>query len=98
MRNRIVTAGIAALAVVALAGCNPQGGNSGAESTEGGEAVAAPDSVQLIAPADPGGGWDQTARALSEDLTAEGLVDSAPVSNIGRCRRDGGTRFLRERT
>jgi putative tricarboxylic transport membrane protein len=88
MRNRIITAGIAALAVVALAGCNPQGGNSGADSTEGGEAVAAPDSVQLIAPADPGGGWDQTARALSEDLTAEGLVDSAPVSNIGGA---GGT-------
>ncbi|WP_341680661.1 tripartite tricarboxylate transporter substrate binding protein [Agromyces soli] len=46
------------------------------------------DAVQLIAPADPGGGWDQTARALGEVLTGEGLVGKAPVENIGGA---GGT-------
>jgi len=46
------------------------------------------DAVQLIAPADPGGGWDQTARALGEVLTSEDLVGKAPVENIGGA---GGT-------
>jgi len=51
------------------------------------EAVA-PDAVQIIVPADPGGGWDQTGRAVSEVLTADGIVGSAPVTNIGGA---GGT-------
>lgn len=86
MRNKIIAAGVAGLAVLALAGCNPQGGGQ----ARGGqtEAAAAPDSVQIIVPADPGGGWDQTGRALSDVLTSEDLVSSAPVSNIGGA---GGT-------
>ena len=51
------------------------------------EAVA-PDAVQIIVPADPGGGWDQTGRAVSQVLTADGIVGSAPVTNIGGA---GGT-------
>lgn len=86
MRNKIIAAGVAGLAVLALAGCNPQGGGQ----AQGGqtEAAEAPDSVQIIVPADPGGGWDQTGRALSDVLTSEDLVGSAPVSNIGGA---GGT-------
>ena len=38
--------------------------------------VAAPayavDDLRIIAPAKPGGGWDQTARALSDVITANG--------------------------
>ena len=87
-RNRIITAAaVSSLAVLALAGCNPQGGNSGDAASEG-SAAAAPDSIQIIVPADPGGGWDQTGRALSDDLTGEQLVGTAPVSNIGGA---GGT-------
>ena len=38
--------------------------------------------LKLIAPAAPGGGWDQTARSLQQAMTAEKLVKSAQVINI----------------
>ena len=44
--------------------------------------------MQIIVPADPGGGWDQTGRALSQVLLEDDLVGSAPVTNIGGA---GGT-------
>ena len=36
----------------------------------------------LIAPAAPGGGWDQTARAMQHALLAEGIVRVVEVQNI----------------
>jgi putative tricarboxylic transport membrane protein len=36
----------------------------------------------LIAPAAPGGGWDQTARALQQVLEADGLVRVVEVQNV----------------
>lgn len=87
MRTKIITAVAASgLALIALTGCNPQGGNSAGGNSE--QAAAAPDSVQIIVPADPGGGWDQTGRAMSDVLTDEKLVGTAAVSNIGGA---GGT-------
>jgi putative tricarboxylic transport membrane protein len=38
--------------------------------------------LKIIAPAAPGGGWDQTARSMQQALTAEKLVRSAQVINI----------------
>src|SRR6476620_3906764 len=38
--------------------------------------------LKIIAPAAPGGGWDQTARSLQQAMTAEMLVKSAQVINI----------------
>jgi putative tricarboxylic transport membrane protein len=38
--------------------------------------------LRIIAPAAPGGGWDQTARALQQSMTAEMLVKGAQVINI----------------
>lgn len=38
--------------------------------------------LKIIAPAAPGGGWDQTARSIQQALTAEKLVKSAQVINI----------------
>jgi putative tricarboxylic transport membrane protein len=38
--------------------------------------------LKLIAPAAPGGGWDQTARSLQQAMTAEKLVKSVQVINI----------------
>lgn len=79
--------GVAALALTACAGGGGTG--SGAGGDKGGDAKpAAIDAVQVIAPADPGGGWDQTARALAQSLTDAKLVKSAPVTNIGGA---GGT-------
>ncbi len=70
----------AALSVIALAGCAPASTGTGT-STES-PAAATVSDIQIIVPADPGGGWDQTGRAISQVLTSEGLVESAPVVNI----------------
>lgn len=85
--RRTAVAALGMTAVLGLAACSAGSGASGADAG-GDEGAAALDAVQLIAPADPGGGWDQTARAMSEVLTGEELVGSAPVENIGGA---GGT-------
>ena len=36
----------------------------------------------MIAPANPGGGWDQTARAMQTVLQDEGLVSRVQVQNV----------------
>lgn len=70
---------LAGVLVIGLASCTTvqraDGGGSGA-------AAAPVTDLQVIVPADPGGGWDQTGRALAQVLTDEKLVDSAPVTNI----------------
>jgi len=38
--------------------------------------------LKIMAPAAPGGGWDQTARSIQQALTAEKLVKSAQVTNV----------------
>jgi putative tricarboxylic transport membrane protein len=38
--------------------------------------------LKIIAPAAPGGGWDQTARSMQQALTAEKLVKSTQVINV----------------
>src|SRR5688572_24007375 len=64
-----------------------------------GRMAAAPepmfDQVRLIAPAAPGGGWDQTARVMQQVLQQSGLVRSAPVENIpGAAGTIGLARFV----
>ena len=46
--------------------------------------AAAPpqDALTLLAPAAPGGGWDQTARAMQKVLRASGLSGQAQVVNV----------------
>ncbi len=44
--------------------------------------------LKIIAPAAPGGGWDQTARSMQQALIAEKLAKSAQVINIAGA---GGT-------
>jgi putative tricarboxylic transport membrane protein len=52
----------------------------------GGIGVASPafavDSLRVIAPAAPGGGWDQTARALEAAVNTGGLAKSVAVENV----------------
>ncbi len=50
--------------------------------------VLALDDLRIIAPAKPGGGWDQTARALEEVIKAGGQVKSVTVENVAGA---GGT-------
>ena len=40
------------------------------------------DDLRIIAPANPGGGWDQTARALEEVLKSSGTVPTVTVENV----------------
>jgi len=51
-------------------------------------ALAQVKKLDIIAPANPGGGWDQTARTLQAVLQETGLASSVQVQNIGGA---GGT-------
>ena len=51
--------------------------------------------LRLIAPAAPGGGWDQTARVMQQSLQRENLARLAPVENIpGAAGTIGLARFI----
>jgi putative tricarboxylic transport membrane protein len=38
--------------------------------------------LRIVAPAAPGGGWDQTARAMQQALQAAGIVGTSSVENV----------------
>lgn len=42
-----------------------------------------PLELKIMAPANPGGGWDQTARSMQQALMASGIARSAQVTNVG---------------
>ena len=46
------------------------------------------DDLKIIAPAKPGGGWDQTARSMQEAMQAAGIVKAVTVENVAGA---GGT-------
>lgn len=54
----------------------------------GGPPGAAPDVLTILAPASPGGGWDQTARAMQAALQQDGAGGSVRVVNVAGA---GGT-------
>ena len=70
-------------AVLALAAC---GGNTGTGgSTSAGQAggdFKPLSRIEIIAPAAPGSGWDQTARAVQEAMKTDGLARSVEVKNV----------------
>ena len=77
--------GVCAAAVVAAAGL---WGRAAA-------AQPAVDELRIIAPAAPGGGWDQTARAMQQALLQAGLVRISPVENVpGAAGTIGLARFI----
>lgn len=86
-RTRFALGAVVGVVALGLAACTgtPTAGDGDSGGDGGGSSI---DSVAVIAPADPGGGWDQTARAFGQALSDESLVSSAPVSNIGGA---GGT-------
>jgi putative tricarboxylic transport membrane protein len=45
-------------------------------------AFAQAPSLKIMAPAAPGGGWDQTARSVGQALTEAGLARSVQVTNV----------------
>lgn len=44
--------------------------------------ASAVDSLTIVAPANPGGGWDQTARTLQEVMQGQGIVPTVTVENV----------------
>jgi putative tricarboxylic transport membrane protein len=44
--------------------------------------AAAQMELKIMAPAAPGGGWDQTARSMQQALTQAGIAKSAQVTNV----------------
>lgn len=75
---------LVAAAGLVLTGCGDNGSGdngSGGDGDAGGEDYPS-GAVRLIAPADPGSGWDLTARAIAGDLAKEGIVTTPiPVEN-----------------
>jgi putative tricarboxylic transport membrane protein len=61
------------------------------ESTTAGSGEDAIEKLNIVVPADPGGGWDQTGRAMQKDLQDNDLVENASVVNVGGA---GGTNGL----
>nr|WP_298682147.1 tripartite tricarboxylate transporter substrate binding protein [uncultured Dongia sp.] len=53
-----------------------------------GAALAALDALTVVAPAKPGGGWDQTARSMQEVFQTTGIVKAVQVENVAGA---GGT-------
>jgi putative tricarboxylic transport membrane protein len=45
-------------------------------------------AIDLFVPANPGGGWDQTARLMEQVMVSEGIISGATVTNVGGA---GGT-------
>jgi putative tricarboxylic transport membrane protein len=73
---------LALLAVIALVA-----GACGDDDAGGGDYPSR--NLRIMAPADPGGGWDQTARTMQQALTQGGVVEqNVEVYNVGGA---GGT-------
>lgn len=94
-RIRRTARGCALLAagLLVLTGCGDSGGGGG------GEAADYPsEAIQIMAPADPGGGYDQTARSIGRALTEGGVIDAgAEVYNVsGGSGTIGLTQFVGE--
>lgn len=49
----------------------------------GSAASAAVETLKIFVPANPGGGWDQTARTIEQVARTEGLIKAAQVTNLG---------------
>ena len=70
--RRVTMAAVLATALAALAGgC----GNKADTSGGGGSADWPQRDLRIMAPADPGGGWDTTARVMSQALTQSKTID-----------------------
>src|SRR5215218_5924773 len=77
--RRILVA-LLALAAAGLAAC---GQAERSESGGGGDTASYPEGrLSIMAPADPGGGWDETARALQDSARKGGLAGNVEVYNV----------------
>ena len=74
-------------------GLDPTSPVRGADAKSGADPFG--EQLRIVAPAAPGGGWDQTARVMQQVLQRAGLVRRAPVENIpGAAGTIGLARFI----
>jgi putative tricarboxylic transport membrane protein len=66
------TAALIGLCLLVAVACAEPGGGGGAEN---GAADYPQKTIRIMAPADPGGGWDMTSRAMQQVLEDAGVVD-----------------------
>ena len=67
MRRVTMAAALAVVLAMVAAGCGNKADTSGGG---GGQAANWPQrDLRIMAPADPGGGWDTTARVMSQAMT-----------------------------
>jgi putative tricarboxylic transport membrane protein len=74
---RRIASAVAALGLaagVAACGSTAGGSEAGGDYPQG--------RLSIMAPADPGGGWDETARAFQQSVREAGLADSTEVFNV----------------
>ncbi len=82
-RNAMAQSALAAMAWATL------GTSAWAQTTTTATRLAPPkapklaSTLRIVIPANPGGGWDQTGRALGAALTASGATDQVEYENIG---------------
>jgi len=90
--RRIVRWAIGAALMLALAACGNKAEDSGGGGGGGGDKAAAnwpQRDLRIMAPADPGGGWDTTARAMSKALADDKIIKKA--SEVYNVPGAGGT-------
>ncbi|HEU4913037.1 MAG TPA: tripartite tricarboxylate transporter substrate-binding protein [Actinomycetes bacterium] len=79
-RRRPATTVLVAVAGLTLTACATT--DSASSSASGNDSGSAVSRLQLMAPADPGGGWDGTARAMAASIEGAGLAESTTVTNV----------------
>ncbi|GAA2177178.1 tripartite tricarboxylate transporter substrate-binding protein [Arthrobacter parietis] len=87
-----------AVSLLVLTGCGGDSGGGG-DSAGGDAAEEYPTAaIEIMAPADPGGGYDQTARSIGRALDEGGVIDTgAEVYNVpGASGTAGLTQFVGE--
>jgi tripartite-type tricarboxylate transporter receptor subunit TctC len=79
MRRRAAALAAGALAAAGLAACG-----SATDETSSGKATGSypKGRLSIMAPADPGGGWDETARALQDTVRKDKLAKGVEVYNV----------------
>lgn len=90
---------MAAATLLVLTACGGNGGGGGGGGGGGESAEDYPSSsIEIMAPADPGGGYDQTARSIGQALTEGGVIETgADVYNVsGGSGTIGLTQFVGE--
>src|SRR5699024_10895581 len=80
--RKIIFLFLLVLVMIVAVACNDQE----QASSEGEGEFTPEESIEIVAPAGAGGGWDTTARSVAQVLDEEGIIDQ----DIGVVNKEGG--------